>query len=415
MIHKFMHQFGWKMLSLALATLLWLLVVNYEDPTITRPISDIKVEQRNTAAITSQNKAIEYKSGQTVDIIVSGRRSIIDKLSRDDISAYADLRNVSITGAVDIEFNVRDGVDVIYKSPADMRIAWEDIIKVQKEIQYYFSGDVAEGYVALAPELTPNRLQISGPESKVNLVSSVILPVTISGAESDLTLYITPQLLDGSKNDVQDVAADIEKVQVRVPIQKMKSVDVVFSQSGEPDEGYALTKAEIDVTSLAVRGYAKYLDVFNQIVIDDILLTGKTEKTTINIDLANYLPDGVFVNDQSSMATLQITIEPVVDKDVRVGTENVAVNNIPEGFEFNFAEETEIVLKLEGVQKALDLVTIEELLATVNLTQTEAGTYEVPLEYSLPEGVVLTEELPMLSITLTQIREPDSLTPVPGQ
>lgn len=102
-IKKLTNNLGWKILSFLLACLLWLAVINIEDPQVTTTIRGIAVEKQNEDAITSQKQAIQYVAGNTVDVKVKGRRSVVSRLTASNIKAYVDMRNLSITDAVDIQ------------------------------------------------------------------------------------------------------------------------------------------------------------------------------------------------------------------------------------------------------------------------------------------------------------------------
>ena len=99
---------GLKLLSVLLALLLWLIVMNVEDPAVTRTIYDIPVQIVNDDVITSRGYRYAVESGEKVDIRVKGRRSVVDGLSADDFVATADFNSVSSMKMVPIEVRCKD-------------------------------------------------------------------------------------------------------------------------------------------------------------------------------------------------------------------------------------------------------------------------------------------------------------------
>ena len=73
MRERLTHNFGLKILSLALAVLVWLVVLSIEDPVYTREFSDISVTEINGDQITEAGKAYSYVGGNTVSVKVKGK------------------------------------------------------------------------------------------------------------------------------------------------------------------------------------------------------------------------------------------------------------------------------------------------------------------------------------------------------
>ena len=99
---KLFSNWGLKLLSLILGFIVWVTVLNVDDYSTTRQIKDIPVTLINTDAITDKNQLYDIVSGETVDIIIKGRRSVVNSLGASDFTAVADMSKLSITNAVNI-------------------------------------------------------------------------------------------------------------------------------------------------------------------------------------------------------------------------------------------------------------------------------------------------------------------------
>ena len=173
MIEKIKNNWLWKVAALLIAFILWLVVVNYDDPYIKKTFNNVVVEKRNELAITAQDQAIEYKEGESISVTLGGKRSIIERLTFSDIKAYADLGKVSITNTVDIVIEVSDQLDILEKKPNNMQISLEPIIKSLKDIQVTYVGELENDYIRLNPVIIPNQIEITGPQSQLARVSEV--------------------------------------------------------------------------------------------------------------------------------------------------------------------------------------------------------------------------------------------------
>jgi len=403
LVEKITNNLGWKLLSIILAFLIWLIVVNYEDPLTTRVIGDISVEKINEEAITSEMKAIEYREGETISVRVRGKRSVVDRMTSRDVHAYADLEKKSITGAIDIQIEVPDGVTVIDKMPSVMMVDLENIITVQKEIQYYMEGEPSENYVYLDPVISPNNIEIQGPESKIGLIKSVLVPVNIEGVVRDVTLYSTPQIIDDNNNIIRGLSKSITQVQIQVPIDKVKSIDILTDLNNLAAEGYEVVDISLSQDKLRVRGDENDIDAIKNITIADIGMTQLTQTTTVTANVADLLPLGIYIHNDIQSVEVVIQVEPILEKTVEINSGDITLRRLPEDMQFAYVEETTgYAVTFRGLQSQLENVTIDRISPSLNVDNLEEGIHEVELNIFIPSNVELVSERPSILIELTR-------------
>jgi len=404
MIKKLSNNWVWKSLSLVLAFSLWVVVINYSDPYITKSFKGIEVEKRNEQAITSQDQAITYLVGEKIDVILRGSRSKIERLDKADIVAYVDMQKVSITGAIDIEVEVKGDIDVLEKKPNNMQISLEAIKTVQKDIQVFFDGALAEGYVKLNPQITPNQIELTGPESKLAQVASVIATVKLGDASENITAIVTPKIQNSAGNDVLGLKINNKQIQIQVPIEKTKKLPVHYATVGIIDEAYRLISMSLDMEDVIVRGEEAILNEMTAIVIDDIDLSVLTDRTTqIDRKISDYLPEGITFHLGESVARIGVTIQPVISKEYRITSSDIEVKALGEGMEAVFVEEVEILVTLKGLESDLEAITNEALGASISLTDLGVGTHTVQLELDLDKSLEVATELPQVKVELSEI------------
>jgi len=378
-------------------------VVNYEDPLTTRVIGDISVEKINEEAITSEMKAIEYREGETISVRVRGKRSVVDRMTSRDVHAYADLEKKSITGAIDIQIEVPDGVTVIDKMPSVMMVDLENIITVQKEIQYYMEGEPSENYVYLDPVISPNNIEIQGPESKIGLIKSVLVPVNIEGVVRDVTLYSTPQIIDDNNNIIRGLSKSITQVQIQVPIDKVKSIDILTDLNNLAAEGYEVVDISLSQDKLRVRGDENDIDAIKNITIADIGMTQLTQTTTVTANVADLLPLGIYIHNDIQSVEVVIQVEPILEKTVEINSGDITLRRLPEDMQFAYVEETTgYAVTFRGLQSQLENVTIDRISPSLNVDNLEEGIHEVELNIFIPSNVELVSERPSILIELTR-------------
>ena len=402
MVEKITNNLWWKLLSIILAFLIWLIVVNYEDPMTTRVIADISVEKINEEAITSEMKAIEYREGESISVRVRGKRSVVDRMTNRDVYAYADLEKKSITGAIDIQIEVADGVTVLDKMPSVMMVDLENIITVQKEIQYYMEGEPNENYVYLDPVISPNNIEIQGPESKIGLIKSVLVPVNIEGVTRDVTLYSTPQIIDDNNNIIRGLDKNISQVQIQVPIDKVRSIDILTNIGELAAEGFEIIGVSLSQEQLRVRGDEANINAISNVIISNINVTDLTMTTTVSVDLVDLLPSGVFIHNDIQTVDVVVEVEPIVEKTIEISSGDITLRSLPENMQFNYIDETSYEVTFRGLQSQLDEVTIDRISPSINVDNLTEGIHNVELSIFVPSNVELVSERPTIAIELSQ-------------
>ena len=92
MKQKLTHNLNLKVLAVLFSIIIWIIVVNIDDPVKSVQFNDVQVTVTNESVLTDENLVYDIKEDQrTVDVTVSGRRSVIEDISKDNINVIADL------------------------------------------------------------------------------------------------------------------------------------------------------------------------------------------------------------------------------------------------------------------------------------------------------------------------------------
>ena len=81
----YLKNLGIKIVSVLLAMIIWMIIINIDDPYKTRTFS-VNVETINESALQSVNKVYEVIDGNTANVKVRGKKSVVDKLEASDKS-----------------------------------------------------------------------------------------------------------------------------------------------------------------------------------------------------------------------------------------------------------------------------------------------------------------------------------------
>ena len=90
MIKKLKNNFSLKLLAFLFAFMLWLIVVNIDDPVMTKTFTNIPVTVEHSEILTEQNKTYQIVDDtQNVSVVVSAKRRTLSKIKASDIVVTA--------------------------------------------------------------------------------------------------------------------------------------------------------------------------------------------------------------------------------------------------------------------------------------------------------------------------------------
>lgn len=293
---------GLKIAALIASIILWFVIVNINDPEITRNFS-CAVTIENVEALAEQGKTFEIVDGSTAYFNVRTKRSIMKNLSESDFRAVADMSNVQDYTLVPINVTATryNGQLEITKVTKYLEITTEDMQSGQYIISAEYSGTPENGYVVGSLTVSPNVLKVSGPASIVSQIDRVVATINVNDIASDISDSVIPQLYDdkGEVIDTTRLSLNLTSVIVRAELHSVKEVGITVETSGEPAEGYEVTEVILSPESVEVMGDTALLNALSQITVPSEVLdvTDAEEDVSVSVDITAYLPEGVTIVD----------------------------------------------------------------------------------------------------------------------
>jgi len=400
---------GLKILAVLFSIILWLIVVNINDPVISVPFYSVPVEIINADSITNQGKMYEVLDGtDTIDVMVKANRSIADSLSKDNIKAVADMEQLTFMDTVGIQLSsnkYNDKLDSITSTTDSLKVNIENMQKNQLVVSCETVGEPEDGYMLGNITTDQNLVRLSGPESAISKVSKAVASVNVAGMTSDISTAVELKLYDAEGNQIDNktITTNISSVNVNVEILAKATVPLSFVTVGVPASGYAVS-GQITATpgTVAIAGKKSVIDTVTEIEIGDLNVTGQSSNMTTIINIKDYLPDGVRYIGTRKDANISIVvgIEQESTTTLDIPSKNIALANTPAGVKGTMGElEDTVSIEVTGlssvidtinevtVQGVVDLTLLQQSMGTASL---EAGKYSVDVVFALPEGVRVT-------------------------
>ena len=399
-----------KILSLAIAILVWLLVVNINNPISTKSFIVSDVELLNEAYIDADGKMCMQDEEQVpIRVTIKAQRKILDRISLNDIRAVADLQQaVSLkTDPVMVPITVSCGrisADNIEVSPQNMSLHLED-----KDTQEFVvnvntnNTKPVRGYEIGALPPNPEKIKITGPVLLINKIDKVNASIDVDGAMEDVTQETDVKIIDKNGEEFTDTDMgylNVSKVYVTAKLWKVQSnVRISAEYSGTPAAGYQVESIMTTPNVISIAGsedaLASLKEQNNTIWLPGSVadISDRNSDFEEKINISDYLPDGLkLTSDSSEDVFVRVNILPEGSNVCEVPTKNIIVNDSPEGMQVSFdTAKTEIRVKKTSDDLA-DL-TEGDIKASIDLKGMSEGSYEVPVSIEIPKGYELVDEV----------------------
>jgi YbbR domain-containing protein len=177
MRHWIVHNWPLKVVSLLLATLLWAAVSNQESSEIGL---EVPLEYRNIP----ERLEITGDTTTTVQVRLRGPANVIKGITAKDVATTLDVGKMG-TGEKIVALSPQNvqvpfGAEVIRVNPSNVRFTLERTVVKTVEVIPAVTGQPAEGFEIGQVLVRPNTIEVEGPESRVNTLSSIAtIPIRV--------------------------------------------------------------------------------------------------------------------------------------------------------------------------------------------------------------------------------------------
>ena len=390
------NNIGLKLLAFIFAFMLWLLVVNIDDPVGSKTFENIPVTIEHSEVVTQDQRSYQVLDGtDTVSVSVSATRSVLEKISAENIVATADMRELYLESQIPIEITIPGyEFESATASPRNVQVKIEQNKSDTFPITVTTTGTVRDGYVLGTVQADPERVTVNGPESVIDQISKVVAEVNVSGLSSDSSIDATLTYYDADNNEIsaEQLANNLGTtgVKVNVTLYHTARIPVTVDTSGvTAADGYIISEVSWTPEEIQLAGEEDVLEALKEIRIpaDAIDITSISQRTEKTVDITPYLPEGTRLVDENGnniLVTARVAKEGTKSFDIPVGS--ITVNNLDDDLTISgYGSGDDLEVHIGGPQAQLDSLELGDLSVSIDLKScTNAGEYEVPVTITLP-------------------------------
>ena len=296
------HNLSLKLLSMAIALLIWGLVHNQADPLQVRhravPVEAVEVPEKLAVAAIDPNE---------VTVTLFGRASAFDQLDYSNFRLIARVAGAPI-GVQTVPVEPADlpaGLELRSLSRTVVRVELDSIVSATRPVFAEMRGDPAPGFAVSGSSVSPISVTVSGPASRVQEVARVVAEVDVSGRNATLPATVSLSARDAEGVVVAGVRMDPPQASVTVRIRQINSKTVpVVPILTNVTAGYEIGNISVTPVTVTLAGAGPRLSAVNAVQTGSINLDGERGRRTFDVPLR--LPEGITAIGGSSAS---VTVE----------------------------------------------------------------------------------------------------------
>lgn len=379
------------LLSVLIATTLWLFVRMDEDPEMENREHDIPVITSGERVLESQGLMVDQISPADVTLVWKGNWHEVSQLNKDNVSVSVDVSKITEPGEYELEFVpnypatvASSAVSLQNRIPQTVKVSVTKIYSKPLTIQPVFKGSIEDGYQAGEFIVEPELVQISGTQEKVDKIHRVQVVLEQKKMKESFSGELELQFLDqaGKQVDTAGLRFSADRANVYMPIVVVKeiplAVDFIAGGGATTDN----IKYSIQPESVTVSGPEEVLEHLDRITLGSIDLAKVIGDYTDEYPI--YLSAELENISGTDTAQVEVSVSGLVTQTVEV--ENIELINVPKGYKAALVTQKRSIT-LRGTQQALDKVLLPQVRMVADLSDLAAtGSYNVPVKVYLYAG-----------------------------
>lgn len=407
-----------KLVSLFTAIFLWIVIVNVNDPKITKVISNVPVTITNQEKIKESGKVFEVlDNSNTVNITVYGHRSVVEKLNSNSFQPTANMEELTFMNTIRIEANPKVlGLEVnnIIVNPANLKISLEE----EESKKFVINIDLAgtkpdENFEVSSTTSTKDSLIISGPKSIIDKLDKVLVVADVTGMKENGMIHSPFKVFDKNGDEIDSSTYDSlvfhnvgkdRTIGIEVNLLKVKKVPLDFRTYNRPAEGYEVIGYKSTPELISIVGEDEVLNETEAIYVEmtnDISYAKKDVSTTV--DIQSFLPPGIkLASGENEKVIVDTQIALLNSWNIEVPVVSIKTENLGKDVQVTYPKEERLLIPINRTEGNDRILQVKDVEASVNLSNLGEGNYDLPVKVKLPQGFLLESDEITVSVTISK-------------
>ena len=398
--------------SLIASFILWLIISTVIRPTGETTVSGVGVNINIQSGLLSEMGLSAIEGGErTVEVVISGSRSVIGGVTAEDIVVRPSLSDVSGAGTYSLELVAENtsnkDFEIVSVSPEKMTVKFDKYVDKTVPVVYSVTGEysVPDNYLQEEIYVTPSEIVVTGPEKDIENIKSARVSAELEGEHTATVGILSDiELLDADGNVVNynrnEIKTSASSATIYIPIKQVQELPIYFEYINVPEYfDKAQLKCSISQGTVAVAGDESTLEKYSQLLLGYIDIRDITLENSSFI-LPVELPEGIINLDNIDTVKVDFDLENYIETTFY--TSQINIINVPKGYKVT-SNAYQLAVKIIGPADVVNAISAKDIIAQVDLSTreiTQTGQYRVQADVFLPGGQLAWAE-GSYSVTVT--------------
>jgi YbbR domain-containing protein len=383
------------LLSLGIATVMWLYVAIGQNPQVERPMNvDLHVRGLSTTEVVVQ-------APSRVQVRVQGPRSAVAALTPSLLDAFVDLSGLRPgEHRVPVYVLTPPDVRVLDRAPAEALVVLDTLIERRLPVEVSLTGTPPEGVTLGQPRVAPDHVVVSGPASQVDEVRHALVTLDTEQLRQQVVTSLPVHLEDVNGQEVRGLTVDPSVVEAALPVREgviTKVVPIVPTIVGTPRAPLTVTGITTNPATVTLTGSGALLKDVHSVT------TAPVDVSKASRDLAPraalVLPSGISapVREVAVVVRIGRTLLSTILRAVPV-----RVVGVPAGAVSRVSPDT-VEVQVEGPQDLLEHLTVQAVTIEVDAAGQRPGEHKLTPRAVLPRGIHLLAIRPANIVVIIRV------------
>lgn len=374
------NKMGSVLLAFLIAFGMWMYVITEVSPNSEWTYYDIPVHLEGETLLKERGLIITGISSTNVDLTLSGNRTDLNQLSRDNITLKSDMTKIYDPGVHKIGYDISypgnipsNAFNRVNQDPDSITVTVERLERKEVPVNIIYQGRAPDGYVVRRADVVMNneKILVTGPASAVSQITQAVINIDLNNQTESISANYRYTLCDenGAGVDSELITVNTEDVHVDLTIHRRKQVELVVTVvagGGATEENAIL---HLDPQTIQISGSDIALEQVGDVInLGTINLAEYETATKIYFTIPTY--EGVTNDSGETEVVVDLRFEGVMTKEFAI--ENFTIIGVPEGFEATVVTER-LPVKIRGPYSLMNKLTVEDIIATVDFTNVVPG------------------------------------------
>ena len=363
-------------LALVMAIVLWAYVLGEVDPTRTITVRNIPIRLVNQTALESAGLVITEMDYSDISVTFSAKRSVANKIGKDDFHVTASLSDVTKgDNVIQLTLSKPSNITVENVSPEYINIKTEQQVSAEKDISIQLVNETDDNTEPKIIKLSDDKVKVSGAMSLVGQVSKVVADLDVTRIDEEpKTISVELRALDESEREVEGVELDFNNVSITAVMESTKTVPLVVHITGQ-DAG-SVNRQIVVPDVVTIKGDDEILDTIENITCSAVDLSEIYESGEIN--LLPILPKGAELALDSTDLTGEVTVYNAGVAEFHFDENAINITGVDEGQTVKI-HDADITVTAKGMSTVVNSITEEDFTLSADATGLESGTHTINL------------------------------------